>query len=102
MHNKIQYNIKALDYFINQVKNLDKKSREIIEDKIQFLKEDPYRFKRINSKQYKKVYRIRLNIQSKESRLIYVILEPNVVLVCLLDRKKDYKDLEKFLKNVKI
>lgn len=93
--------IKALGFFREQVEQLDAKSRKIIYDKIQLVKTNPYRYKRIHSKLYSKVFRIRLNIRSRETRLIYVIVESNIVLVCLLERKKDYKDLEKYLANIK-
>ena len=95
------FTIKALGAFRKQVQKLDGKSRKIIYDKIQLLKDNPYRYKKIHSKNYSKVFRIRFNINSKETRLIYVVVEPNVVLVCLLDRKKDYKDLEKYLSKIR-
>jgi len=94
------FSIKSLGVFTQQVSELDSKSKRIIYDKIQLLKENPYRYKRVHSKQYSKVFRIRLNIRSEETRLIYVIIEPNIILVCLLDRKHDYKDLEKYLKKL--
>ena len=97
----MKYQIKALKQFQKQVLNLDQSSKRIISDKINLIKENPYRYKRIYSKQYSKVFRIRLSIDRKEVRLIYVIIEPNIILVCLLDRKKDYKDLEKYLSKIK-
>ncbi|MAG01965.1 hypothetical protein CMI42_01395 [Candidatus Pacearchaeota archaeon] len=97
----MNYEIKALRFFQDQVLDLDKKSKRIINDKIRLIKENPYRYKRIRSKQYSKVFRIRFSIFRSETRLIYVILEPNIVLVCLLDRKDDYKNLEKYLNMVK-
>ncbi len=97
----MNYNIKALDYFKNQVSGLDLKSKKIIHNKIQLIKENPFRYKRIHSKKYSKVFRVRLSINQRETRLIYAIIEPNIILVCLLDRKKDYKDLEKYLKKIK-
>jgi mRNA-degrading endonuclease RelE of RelBE toxin-antitoxin system len=97
----MNFTIKALGFFKEQIKQLDVKSKRIIYDKIQLIKENPYRSKKIHSEQYSKVFRIRLNIQSKETRLIYVIIEPNIILVCLLERKKDYKDLEKYISKIK-
>ena len=88
----MNHEIKALKFFQEQVSALDEKSKRIIHDKIRLIKENPYRYKRIHSKQYSKVFRIRFSIQQKETRLIYVILEPNIILVCLLDRKNDYSD----------
>lgn len=93
----MSYSIKSLEFFKKQVEKLDSKSKRIIYDKIQLLKQNPYRYKRIHSKKYSKVFRIRFSIKGKETRLVYVIIKPNIILVCLLDRKKDYKDLEKYL-----
>lgn len=93
--------IKALGIFKKQIKHLDAKSKRIIYDKIQLIKENPYRYKKVHSRQYSHVFRIRFSIQSKETRLIYVVINPNIILVCLLDRKKDYKDLEKYLSKIK-
>ncbi len=97
----MNFEIKALKFFQEQISKLDEKLRRIIYDKIRLIKENPYRYKRIHSKQYSKVFRIRLSIQSKETRLIYVVIEPNIILVCLLDRDKDYSDLEKYLSKIK-
>ena len=91
------YRVKALGYFKEQVKKLDKKSRRIIYNKIQLIKENPFRYKKIHSENFSRVFRVRLEIQSKETRLIYTVTEPNIILVCLLDRKNDYKDLEKYI-----
>lgn len=96
----MKYSLKSLSVFNRQIVKLNKKSRQIIYDKIQLIRENPYRFKRIHSKNYSKVFRVRLNIERKETRLIYTIIEPSIILVCLLDRKKDYKDLEKYLHKI--
>ena len=83
--------------FNEHLREQNYKSRKIIYDKIQLIKENPYRFKKIHSRKFSRVFRVRLNLDKKEVRLIYVILELNIILVCLLDRKKDYKDLERYL-----
>ncbi|MEK6844339.1 MAG: hypothetical protein AABX83_02830 [Nanoarchaeota archaeon] len=97
----MNYEIKALAFFQEQILKLDEKSKRIIYDKIRLVKENPYRYKRIHSKQYSKVFRVRLSVQGVETRLIYAIIEPSIILVCLLDRKKDYTDLEKYLSKIK-
>jgi len=93
----MNFTIKALPYFKEQVMKLDTQSRRIIHEKIQLVRENPYRNKKIHSRQFSKVFRIRLSLHAKETRLVYVVIEPSIILVCLLDRKKEYKDLEKFL-----
>ncbi len=96
------FEIKALEIFLEQIKRLDEKSKRIIADKVRLIEENPYRFKRIHSKLFSKVFRVRLNIHEKETRLIYVVIKPNIILVCLLERKGDYKDLEKYLRKIKM
>ena len=96
----MNFKIIPSNQFNNHIKQLDKKSKRIIHDKIRLIKENPYRYKIIRSKKYSKVFRIRFSIDNRETRLIYVILEPNIILVCLLDRKHDYKDLEKYLSRI--
>jgi mRNA-degrading endonuclease RelE of RelBE toxin-antitoxin system len=89
--------VKSLDIFKLQIEKLDANSKKLIYNKIQLIKENPYRYKKLHSKNYSRVFRVRLNLKSKETRMIYALLEPNIILVCLLDRKNDYKDLEKYL-----
>ncbi len=88
---------------LKQIKDLklDEKSKRILNNKIDLIKENPYRFKCIHSKLFSKTFRIKLNMKNKEYRLIYIIIEPNIILVCLLERKKGYKDLEKYLHKIK-
>jgi len=86
--------------FLKQLEKLDSHAKQIIKDKIQLIKQNPFRFKKIHSKRFSRVFRIRFSINKKETRLIYVFAKPNIILVCLLDRKKDYKDLEKYLKKI--
>jgi mRNA-degrading endonuclease RelE of RelBE toxin-antitoxin system len=97
----MSYSIKSLEIFEKQVKVLDKKSKRVIYDKIQLIKENPYRYKRLHSKKFSKVFRIRFSINRKETRLVYVIISSNIILVCLLDRKGEYKNLEKYLAKIK-
>lgn len=96
----MNFQLKASECFLKQLEVLDKHSKELIQSKINLIKENPFHFKRIHSKQFGKVFRVRLSIQNKETRLIYAILEPNIILVCLLERKNDYKDLEKYLSKI--
>lgn len=88
--------------FLKQIKGLDNKSKGIIEDKVTLIKTNPYRYKKIHSKLFSRVFSVRLNIRNEDTRMIYVVIEPNIILVCLLDRKKDYKDLERYLFKIRI
>ena len=91
------FQIKTSFVFLEQVRKLGKESRKLIGSKIDLIKENPYRFKRIHSKSFSKVFRVRLSMEGKETRLVYAVIEPNIIIACLLERKNDYKDLEKTL-----
>jgi len=97
----MNFKIKATEFFIKQVSNLPEKDKRAIKQKIKLIKLNPYRFKAIHSKKFSRVFRVRMKIKGKETRLIYVILEPEVIIACLLLRKKDYKELEKYLNKIK-
>jgi len=94
----MNYKIRALDFFSKQWKKLDKKSKKIINKKIELIKENPFRYKRLKSDT--PVFRVRLSIKSKETRLIYAVVKPDIIIICLLDRKKYYADLNKYLKHI--
>ena len=83
-------------HFQKQFNELDENYKRLIKSKLDLAKQNPYRFKALKIKNHK-LFRIRLTINSKEVRLIYKVLEPNVIILCLLERKKDYKDLRKYL-----
>lgn len=82
---------------VEQLNALDESSKMIVWEKIKLIEANPFRFKRIHSQQFRKVFRVRLNIQGRENRLVYVVLEPNIIIACLLERKKNYRDLGKYL-----
>ena len=86
--------------FNKQLKKLDGNSKEIIYDKIQLIKQNPYRYKKIHSNKFSRVFRVKLSINKQDTRLVYVIIEPDIILACLLDRGRNYKDLDKYLKRI--
>ena len=97
----MKFELVATEFFIEQIKDLDRKSKDQINEKIGLISSDPFRFKRIRSKTMHNVFRVRLNLPSKEMRLIYAVLSQNIILVCLLNRESDYTDLEKCLQELK-
>jgi mRNA-degrading endonuclease RelE of RelBE toxin-antitoxin system len=96
----MSFNVNATEFFLKQIEGLGEKSKRIVREKISLLKENPYRFKRIHAKKFNRVFRVRLSLDGKETRLIYAIIEPNILIVCLLERKNEYKDLEKYLAKI--
>ncbi|RLI98825.1 MAG: hypothetical protein DRP00_01065 [Candidatus Aenigmatarchaeota archaeon] len=96
----MRYKIRATDFFFSQIRKLDKRSKKIIKNKIELIKINPYRYKRIHSKKFSKIFRVRLNLKGKEIRLVYAIIKNLIILICLLERRREYKDLEKYLKKI--
>jgi len=97
----MKFELVATEFFIEQIRDLDRKSKDQIKEKINLISSDPFRFKRIHSKTVHNVFRVRLNIRGNETRLIYALVAPNIILVCLLNRKNNYTDLEKYLGKLK-
>jgi len=96
----MNFELKPTDNFLDQLKELPKKYKSQIKKKLLIIKQNPFRFKSLYSKTLSRVFRVRLNIEGKETRLIYVVTGSKIILVCLLDRTKDYKDLENYLAKV--
>jgi len=94
------FKVKLSSLMVEQLNSIDEKSKKLIWEKIKIISENPFHFKRIHSKKFKKVFRVRMSIKGKETRLIYAVIEPNIIIACLLERNKNYKDLEKYLKKI--
>jgi len=96
----MNYELVTSELFIEQIKNLPEKYKNQIKKKLVLVKQNPFRFKKIHSKKFSMVFRIRLNIEGMETRLIYALLGSKIVLACLLDRSNEYKDLEHYLSKI--
>lgn len=97
----MKFEAKLGNFLLRQMAELPEKERNQIFKKIDLLERNPYKYKSVYSEQFSKVFRIRLNLQGKEMRLIYALLEPNILIACLIDRNKGYADLEKILAEIK-
>jgi mRNA-degrading endonuclease RelE of RelBE toxin-antitoxin system len=82
--------------FLKQIRDLNKQSRNLIKLKINLLKNNPFRFKRLTGYSLA-LFRIRLKLNGTNSRLIYCLEGTVIKLICILDRNKNYKDLKKYL-----
>ncbi len=92
------FKIQVTHFALEQIQNLDEKTKRVVEDKVRLLKTNPYRYKRLHGYGLK-LFRIRLKVQHKESRLVYTVIEPDVVLLCFLERDKDYRELERIVRD---
>ncbi len=91
------YELIPSKFFLKQVGSLSSKAKNIIFDKLMLVKINPFRYKRIYGYNLF-LFRVRFSNQGKELRIIYFV-EGNIVkIACILDRSKNYKDLEKYLR----
>ncbi|MFH1257636.1 MAG: hypothetical protein ABIG96_01060 [Candidatus Micrarchaeota archaeon] len=96
----MSYELKSSSLFLEQLKTISPHGKMLIESKLDLIKQNPFRFKRIHSRKFSQVFRIRLNLDGKDCRLIFVILNGAVILVCILERKNDYRELEGMLRKI--
>ena len=92
--------IKPTKFLIEQVNGLDKKTKRIIYDKKELIKINPFRYKKVHSKNYNRVFSVKLSSGRDAKRLIYIVIRDIIFLCFILDRSKDYKDLEKYFKKI--
>ncbi|HLD19410.1 MAG TPA: hypothetical protein VJB90_05380 [Candidatus Nanoarchaeia archaeon] len=93
------YLLQPTKLFLKQYKELESQANSILEKRINLLKINPYRNKRING--FNQVlFRVRFKDHGKEKRLVYSVDRPFIKLICILDRKNDYKDLKKYLDKI--
>lgn len=90
------YILKPTCFFLEQLDKLESKSRKLILKKLEFIKSNPFRYKRLKGHDLF-LFRIRFKDNLKDKRLIYFIDGCYIKLVCILDRKNDYKNLRSYL-----
>lgn len=76
---------------------MEEHTARVLAAKIALLKTNPYRYKQIRAKQL--LLRIRVKDRRKEKRIIYTVEKYKVKLICILDRKKEYRDMHKYIKS---
>ena len=96
----MSFELVPTEFFLAQVKGLPGKYRKQIRKKMELIKQNPFRFKSVHSRKFSKAFRIRMNIEGKEPRLTYVLVGTRIIVAGLLNRSKDYKDLETYLSKI--
>ena len=94
------FEIKATKFLLEQIEDYDEKTKRVIFDKKELLKINPFRYKKVHTESYKHVFSIKLSHKGEAKRLIYIVLGNMVFLCFVLDRSKDYKDLERYFKRI--
>ncbi|MBW2967047.1 hypothetical protein KY362_01030 [Candidatus Woesearchaeota archaeon] len=95
----MKYVLKPSKFFLEQVDDLSSEAAKLILDKLELVKENPFRYKRIHGYGLF-LFRIRFEDERKEKRVIYLVDKPDVKILCILDRGKGYKDLKSYLKKL--
>ena len=89
--------LQPTNFFLKQLEKSSFKTKQLIKAKLLLAKQNPTRYKRI--KGYKLyLFRIRLSDNSKEIRIVYVLEKDTIKILCILDRRNEYKDLKHYLK----
>jgi mRNA-degrading endonuclease RelE of RelBE toxin-antitoxin system len=89
--------VQATQFFADQLNELSPSSRRILEKKLLLLKYNPFRNKRIHGYPLF-LFRIRVEDNRKEKRVIYLVNKPTVTILCIIDRDSDYNNLRDFLR----
>ena len=91
-----KFGLEYTDYFLKQWADLDRESKELIEKKLYLIKQNPFRFPKHQG--YKRVFKIKITVGDKYSRLMYAVFMPNkesITVLGIFPRKHDYKDFER-------
>ena len=83
--------------FASQVTTISQKSKTLILSKLMLAKENPYRFKSLNSGLHSRVFRIRLNVDGIESRVNYILDNFTLIVIGITNRKDDYRELDELI-----
>ena len=98
----LKFNLKFTQYFLSQWKGYDEKSRRLIESKLELIKQNPFRFPKHEG--YKFVFKVKLSIENKYSRLMYAVFMPDsqhITILGLFEREVGYKEFERIFRELR-
>lgn len=84
--------IEIKESLLKQIEALNDKDFYLIESKLNILKTNPYRFKRLKTKI--PLWSLRIGLSGVSSRLIYTIDGQKVIALFIMRRKEGYKQIE--------
>ncbi len=89
-------------FFEKQWLSYDKKTRDMIREKLLLVKKNPFRYP--VHKGYTRVRKVKLSVEGKYQRLMFAVHMPEVNQILILgvfERSKDYRDFERLFKQLK-
>lgn len=92
------YELIPEELFKKQIKELSKKSQTQLLKKLIYTKQHPFSNKSLIGFKIK-LFRIRFKDNNIEKRVIYTIKRNQILLLTILERKHDYKELKQVLNN---
>lgn len=90
------FKFKFTNYFLQQWKEYDDKTKAFIQKKLELVKQNPFRFPKHEG--YKFVFKVKLSVEDTYSRLMYAVFMPDqehITILGIFDRKAEYKDFER-------
>lgn len=94
------FNIRPSKYFLKQLSQLSSKELNLVEDKLQILKQNPFRYKKLEG--YKNTFEVKITINKNYSRLIYSVYIPHkneITVYGIFKRKNNFKDFRRYYDN---
>ncbi len=87
--------MKITKFFLNQASKLNYKTKQIVKNKINQIESNPTHFRRVQGFPLP-LHRIRI----KDKRIIYLLEKEEITILCITERKYNYKDLKKYLQKL--
>ena len=96
----MKYHLKPSKFFLEQIDELSDDAARILKNKLQLVKQNPFRNKQLTGFDELTLFRLRMQDRNKEIRPIYLVDKQNIELICIVDRGNEYKDLRKYLRKL--
>lgn len=94
----MEYTLIPSTFFLEQLTDLSVSCKKQIDNKLELLKKNPYRNKKITGYPLF-LFRIRFKDEQKEKRIVYLVDKPYVKILCIQIEKITIRTLEHFLKH---
>ncbi|MBS3155670.1 hypothetical protein J4413_00345 [Candidatus Woesearchaeota archaeon] len=97
-----RFQFKFTSYFLKQWKGYDKRTKDLVQEKINLIKQNPFRFPKHEG--YRFVFKVKLSVGQRYSRLMYAVFMPDtkhITILGVFDRSASYKDFERLFKDLR-
>jgi len=98
----LSFQLKFTNYFLEQWKSYDEKTKAFIQKKLDLIRQNPFRFPKHEG--YRFVFKVKISVEQRYSRLMYAVFMPDaghITILGVFDRDVDYKDFERIFKELR-